>query len=174
LVRFLRLAALVAGLAVIAGLSAYGLHRNSDAATEAVRQLTEDTLIGADGAPLNIASLRGKVVLVNFWATWCTPCKEEIPLLAQMQSDLGGSGLQIVGIAIDNPDKVRQFIPSSPINYTVAVASMDALNLIRGLGDDAGALPYSVILDRSGKLVASKLGAYHREELRSTLDPLLR
>lgn len=166
----------LAGAAALAGGVAGWLYwrRAEEApADDAVRQLMESPLSGVDGAPIAIQGWRGKVVLVNFWATWCVPCKEEIPLLAQAQKDLGPSGLQVLGIALDSADKVREYLPRSPINYAVAVTGMEALGLIRELGDEAAALPFSVVLDRSGKVVERKLGAFHRDELLATLQRAL-
>ena len=166
----------VAAVAIVAGLSAGLLYRHATQSVEdsAVRQLGEYPLEGSDGRPIRVAAWRGKVVVVNFWATWCVPCKEEIPLLAKAQTDFGGRGVQVVGIALDSPDKVRQYLPSSPINYAVAVTGMDALNLVRDLGDEVGALPYSVVLDRSGGLIERKLGAFHHDELFGLLEHALK
>jgi thiol-disulfide isomerase/thioredoxin len=166
----------VAAVAVAAGLVAGLLYHRGTKAVEssAVRQLTETPMSGTDGKPISIGAWRGKVVLVNFWATWCAPCKEEIPLLAKFQTDFGSRGLQVVGVALDNPDKVRDYVPGSPINYAVAVTGMDALTMVRDLGDDIGALPFSVILDRSGHVIERKLGAFHHDELLAILERALR
>jgi thiol-disulfide isomerase/thioredoxin len=172
------LVAAFAGVAVMAGIAAGWLYWRGPAPAapenDAVRELRESPLAGIDGAPISIDAWRGKVVLVNFWATWCVPCKEEIPLLAQAQKDLGPRGLQVVGVALDSADKVREYLPHSPINYAVAITGMEALGLIRDLGDDAAALPFSVVLDRSGQLVVHKLGPFHRDELQAALQRALR
>lgn len=170
------LIAAVAAAAVLAGVWASWsfFYKSPQPDDGAVRDLITSNFSGLDGTPVRINTWQGKVVLVNFWATWCVPCMEEIPLLAQMQKEYGGRGLQVVGIALDSSEKVQQYVPKSPINYVVGITGMDALVLVQKLGDDAAALPYSVILDRSGKVVQRKLGAFHHDELIKVLNQAVR
>jgi len=116
----------------------------------------------------------GKVLVCNFWATWCAPCREEIPLLIAAQGKYGPRGVEIVGIAIDNAVKVRQFSASFNISYPVLLADAGGLDLMRQLGNSSGGLPYTVIADRRGALVHRKLGALKAGELDQMLGPLTR
>lgn len=125
------------------------------------------------GRPRRIAEWRGKVVAVNFWATWCAPCREEIPLFMEVRREQAAKGLEIVGIAIDNADKVAEYARTMSISFPVLVADGSGLDLIRKLGNASGGLPYTVFLDRDGRVTGSKLGAFQRPELEAQLSRLL-
>jgi thiol-disulfide isomerase/thioredoxin len=125
-----------------------------------------------DGQPRRLAEWQGRALVCNFWATWCAPCREEIPLLIAARQKYGPSGIEIVGIAIDNGAKVREYAASFNISYPVLLAEADGLDLMRQLGNSAGGLPYTVIADRRGGLVHRKLGALKQAELDGFLEPL--
>jgi len=125
------------------------------------------------GKPRRIAEWRGKVVAVNFWATWCAPCREEIPLFMEVRRERASQGFEVVGIAIDNADKVAEYARNASISYPVLIADGSGLNLIRKLGNASGGLPYTAFLDRAGLPVRSKLGALKRLELDALLSELL-
>jgi thiol-disulfide isomerase/thioredoxin len=126
-----------------------------------------------DGRSRRLLDWRGQVVAVNFWATWCAPCREEVPLFVAAKQQYASQGFEVVGIAIDHGDKVRDFAANYKINYPVLIAGGEAIELMRGLGNRAGALPYTVLLDRSGGVAAKRLGALHKEELRHVVEGLL-
>lgn len=117
---------------------------------------------------------KGKVAVVNFWATWCEPCREEIPLLISVSDKFAASGVKVVGIAIDTVAKIGEFVTKFGITYQTLVGDARALDLLRQLGNQAGALPYSVVLDRSGAVASRKLGAYRPGELEGVLADILR
>jgi thiol-disulfide isomerase/thioredoxin len=126
------------------------------------------------GRPRAIAEWRGRVLVLNFWATWCAPCREEIPLLMKTGLKYQASGLEVVGIAIDNGAKVGEYARNMQISYPILLAEAEGLDLMRKLGNSAGGLPYTVIVDRQGAVLQRKLGAYKAPELEATLAPLLR
>jgi len=126
-----------------------------------------------DSKPQAIEQWRGKVLVVNFWATWCGPCREEIPEFIKAQERLGPKGLQIVGIAIDQPDKVRPYSADMKINYPILVGDSDGIELARRAGNRLGGLPFTVVLDRNGKAVQSHLGPLNRQKLEAIVLPLL-
>lgn len=127
-----------------------------------------------DGQARRLRDWRGKVVVVNFWATWCEPCREEIPVLIRVSQTYADKDVQLVGIAIDTVAKIREFAAKYSIPYVSLVGDARALDLLRGLGNTAGALPFSVVLDRSGAVASRKLGAYKEGELDTVLAGVLR
>ena len=126
-----------------------------------------------DGQPLSNDALLGRVVLVNFWATWCAPCREEMPEFIKAQKDFGAQGLQIVGIAIDSADKVRPFATEIGLNYPTLIGGFGAMELSRTLGNGVMALPFTVVLDRKGGIAHTQLGILKPERLASLMRQLL-
>jgi thiol-disulfide isomerase/thioredoxin len=120
--------------------------------------LTRTPFRDLQGAAVTLEHWRGQVVVVNFWATWCPPCREEIPGLIDVQRKQGPNGAQIVGIAVDSPDKTREYAANVGINYPTLIGGMETIDLVRALGNKSGGLPFTVILDRSGKVADTHLG----------------
>ncbi|MHB8623194.1 MAG: TlpA family protein disulfide reductase [Sulfuricaulis sp.] len=131
------------------------------------------TLPDLDGKPQSLNNWRGKVIVINFWATWCPPCREEIPLLVALQKKYSSGDLQIIGVAVDNKTAVMLYRQSAGINYPVLIGNDDTMDLIAQYGNHTGSIPYSVIIDRSGSVVVRKLGAFSKLELNSLIAPLL-
>lgn len=125
------------------------------------------------GKPVTIAAWPDKVLVINFWATWCAPCRREIPGLISIQGKHAANGVQVVGIAVDQVDKVREYAKEIGINYPILIAGMEGATLARELGNKTGALPFTIVMDRGGKLVKSHLGLITEEELETLLGPLL-
>jgi len=126
-----------------------------------------------DGKPHAMAQWRGKVLVINFWATWCAPCREEIPALMNVQHKLASKGVQFVGIAVDNAAKVREYADELRIDYALLIGSVETLSWSRDLGNRAGVLPFTLVLDRSGKLAYAHAGAVTEDLLGKVLTPLL-
>lgn len=131
------------------------------------------TLRTLDGEAQTLNGLRGKILVINYWATWCEPCREEIPLFVRLQQEYAGKGVQFVGIAVDQADKVRGFAQEFNINYPLLIAGLDAVELSRKAGNKAGVLPYTLVLDRTGKIAASLVGGISEARMRAQLAPLL-
>jgi peroxiredoxin len=125
-----------------------------------------------EGRMRRLLDWRGKVLLCNFWATWCAPCREEVPILVAAKLEWAAYGLEVVGIGIDSADKIREFSITHKINYPVLVADASALGLVRKLGNPAGGLPYTVVLDATGSVVRRHLGAFSGPDLRKALESL--
>ena len=138
----------------------------------AVRALLATPLPDLTGRKQALESWRGKVVVVNFWATWCAPCREEIPEFVRMQERYGSRGLQFVGVAIDVPDKVSAFARELGINYPLLVAGLDTLALMREAGNRAGVLPFTLVLDRQGNVVSRHPGGLDEAKLGPVVQPL--
>ncbi|MDE2299520.1 MAG: TlpA family protein disulfide reductase, partial [Burkholderiales bacterium] len=123
----------------------------------------EFTVTDADRT-VALKDLRGKVVVLNFWATWCPPCVREMPLLDRFSHEQRTAGWQVLGLAIDHRDPVLEFLSRRPVGYPIGLAGADGVGLARSLGNAQGALPFSVIFDRAGTIVDRKLGAIQPED----------
>ena len=165
--------AVVAVSALAAGYLLYPWNRGVTPDTGNVAQLMAATLPDMAGKPQALAQWRGKVMVVNFWATWCAPCLEEIPEFVRMQERFGPRGLQFVGIAIDNADKVREFAARFRMNYPVLVGEIEAIELVRTAGNERGGLPFTVIVDREGRLIGTELGGLNEQRLTAIIEPAL-
>ncbi len=117
-----------------------------------------------DGKVHSVSEWDGKVLVLNFWAPWCTPCKKEIPVFNDLQEKFADQGLQFVGLAVDTPDEVKNFLKKMPLNYPTLVGEDDAMDIARIYGNNIGALPYTVIIDRSGKIVFTRKGDMKKAE----------
>jgi thiol-disulfide isomerase/thioredoxin len=127
-------------------------------------KLPDFSLKDLSGKPTSVASWSGKSLVINFWATWCAPCRREMPLLKTLAADWAGRDLAILGIAVDDPDKVRAFASRSSIGYPVLIGEQDALDVAAKFGMTSPALPFTVFVDRRGEVVALFLGELHRPQ----------
>lgn len=134
---------------------------------------TPFALHDVDGTVHHMEDWKGKVIVLNFWATYCPPCREEIPVFSAVQKQYRGDGLQIIGVAIDKAQQVKDFRNTLRVNYPLLIGGHEGLQLLSKYGDVAGLLPYSVVIDRNGRVRATKLGAYTRAELERAVKPLL-
>jgi thiol-disulfide isomerase/thioredoxin len=150
-----------------------GVDRSDDADPDAAAALRELSLADLQGRQQALAQWRGKVLVVNFWATWCQPCREEIPGLLRIEREQAGKNLQMVGIAVDNADNVKQFAQQFKIDYPLLVGGLDVLEISRRLGNRAGGLPFTVVMDSGGNLVKTHLGQISEKDLGQVLAPLL-
>ena len=165
--------AAVAALALAAGLY-FGIEQRAGAPDPAaVSALTSVDLPDLAGSRATLERWRGKVIVVNFWASWCPPCREEIPGLVRIQQKFAANGLQVVGIAVDSVDKSRQAAGEMGISYPVLVAEVQIIDVTRRLGNRAGGLPFTVVLDRQGRLVTTHLGLLSEAQLERLVTPLL-
>ena len=112
----------------------------------------EFAMVDLDGQTRNIKDWDGKVILLNFWATWCPPCLSEIPGFIELQEQYGDQGFQVIGIAVDNDEAVRDYVNEVKINYPIMVSEFEATELASRYGNRIGALPYSVIINREGEI----------------------
>ena len=112
-----------------------------------------------------MGAFRQQPLLLNFWATWCPPCVSELPLLDRFHRARSGSGWQVIGLAVDKLVPVRDFLRQHPIGFPVGLAGLDGIELARQLGNGGGALPFTAVFDRSGKIVRRKLGVIEPADL---------
>jgi thiol-disulfide isomerase/thioredoxin len=165
----------IGGLAAGAGYLSHLLRmgRLDPVVPDSGQNILNARLTGMDGSLQNLSTYKGHVLIVNFWATWCAPCREEIPLFVRLQQEFAVKSVQFIGIAIDQVDKVRIFADEFRINYPLLIGSMDALEISRKAGNKAGVLPYTVVLDRTGRISATLVGGISEARMREVLRPLL-
>ncbi len=127
------------------------------------------TLTDLSGKPVSLADFRGKVVILDFWATWCPPCKKEIPDFVELQKQYGSKGLQVVGIALDQPDKVMAFTQQNGINYPVLLGN----EAITGTYGGIDGIPTTFIIDKKGKIINRFEGFRPRDVFETEIKKLL-
>ena len=158
----------VATLAAAAGVTvAWRRH-----AAQAVPQEDLNTVWTAEfdtpkGETLKLADFRGKPLVLNFWATWCPPCVEEMPLLDAFFRQNSANGWQVIGLAIDQPSLVKRFMGQFPVDYPIALGGMNGSELGRLLGNAQGGLPFTVVFDAAGNVKVQKLGKLSADEIKS-------
>ncbi|MDP1740431.1 TlpA disulfide reductase family protein [Polaromonas sp.] len=118
-----------------------------------------------DGASLALASFSGKPLLVNFWATWCPPCVEELPLIDRFHTENRDRKWQVLGLAVDQPSAVRTWLQRKPLGFPVVMAGLQGTELSKSLGNLAGGLPFTVVFGASGQLLHRKSGQVSSEDL---------
>jgi thiol-disulfide isomerase/thioredoxin len=123
--------------------------------------------------PQALKQWQGKVLVLNFWATWCPPCREEMPELTAMQQQYKNQNLMIIGLSTDDLEQTKKFIKTAPVSYPILAGDTAAMNLAETLGNDRGILPYTVIVDANGAVVKTFFGRVNQQLLEKTIIPLL-
>lgn len=118
------------------------------------------------GGSMRMAALRGKPLVLNFWATWCPPCLDELPLISGFFQQKSSSGWQVLGLAVDQLEPVKHFLSRSPVTFPVVMAGMSGIELSRSLGNLSGALPFTVVLGSNGRVSYRKMGKVTAEDMR--------
>jgi len=118
-----------------------------------------------EGGTLRMDALRGKPVLLNFWATWCPPCVEELPLLSNFSRENSAKGWQVLGLAVDQLAPVKRFLAQSPVAFSVGMAGMAGVEMSKSLGNLSGSLPFTVVLGSDGLVAHRKMGRISPEDL---------
>lgn len=156
----------VAGSALAAGATAAWLRHSTNSSGD---QLGTDfwslRFEQPSGGELSMDSLRGAPLLLNFWATWCPPCIREMPLLDDFARQHQGVGWRVVGLAIDSPSPVREFLAKRPVSFAIGLAGLGGSELGGRLGNPSGSLPFTVVIGRDARVIDRKLGAIKPEDL---------
>ena len=145
----------------------------TDTSSPIGKQRPEFSLADLQGKVHDIKEWDGKVLVINFWATWCPPCRKELPAFVELQEKYAAKGLQFVGVAVDTPQNVSDFVDTYGVNYPMLVAELEAIDIGKKYGNRFGALPYTVIVDRSGKIVFVHRGELPKEIAEKSILPLL-
>ncbi|ATF85530.1 MULTISPECIES: TlpA family protein disulfide reductase [Burkholderia] len=174
--------AVVAAVAIAGGLAAGHWVRgdvfesSAQAATakaaDPVAALWAASVTDTEGKPQSLANFKGQKVVVNFWASWCGPCVQEMPELVQLSHEYKSRGIRFVGVAVDSDKNVQAFLQKVKVDYPVVVSGYAGADLARNFGNTAGALPFTVVIDANGRVRVTKLGQIQVGELKKTLDTL--
>ena len=173
-------------IALVAGSGGYLLQRQSDSGEKVASKppvisieevkglpLPDLSLVDMEGTERQFSEWKGKVIAINFWATWCPPCRDEIPHFVELQTEYGVKGLQFIGIALHTAEEITDFVNEFNVNYPSLVGRDDVVKAARQLGNDIGALPYTVIVDRDGIIQFVRRGPLSMEEAERVITSLL-
>ena len=160
-------------LALLAGvLTSQWIHKTGLASDPAVKAFFANSWQSPDGKPVDTQKWQGKVLVVNFWASWCPPCVEEMPTLDKLQQEFLQQNVLFVGIGIDSSSNIKHFSEKHKITFPLLIAGMQGTELSRELGNQAGGLPFTVLLDGSGQIRHTYLGKLNMEKLRADIAGL--
>ena len=129
------------------------------------------TLTDLEGRAHALSDYRGRRLLINFWASWCVPCVEEMPALNRAQEKFGDHAPIVLGIAMDEPDRVRTFLAAHPVSYPILLGQLEAPSTSLQLGDEREILPFSVLVDPDGRIIATHVGVLSHSQLNQWLAP---
>ena len=172
-----RRAWMVGGLSVAAGLAgalvAWQKFEPHAVMDEAVLNFWMQSFERPEGGTLLMQEFQGKPLLINFWATWCPPCIEELPLIDAFYNRNKSKSLQVIGLAVDQPSMVRRYLTQKPLSFPVGLAGFNGTELGRTLGNAQSVLPFSVIFDAKGRLLAQKAGKLDQADLEAWLKKVI-
>lgn len=157
--------ALGAGAAVAAVAGGVAWRVREEAPPPETASLWQRRFEQPDGGTLVLARLRGRPLVVNFWATWCPPCVKEMPELDRFHRAFAARGWQVLGLAIDRAEPVREFLARQPVGFAIALAGLEGSAIGRELGNTTGALPFTAVIDAAGRIRQRKLGETSFAEL---------
>ena len=161
------LGVLALGAGIWVALSRYQPTANTNRMPQALWGLPLPNL---SGNTQTLEEWRGKTLVINFWATWCAPCREEIPDLIAIRSEYAAKSVEVVGIAIDNAQAVQPYAQQMSISYPILIGEGSALEMSRALGNSSGALPYTVVIAPDGTILLRHLGRLPKSKLQAILD----
>lgn len=155
-----------AGAATLGVAGGWWYHRpTTDSAEDALHALWAQTFSGPQGEPVSMAAFRGRKLVINFWATWCPPCVEELPMLHAFHLAQQAKGWTVLGLAVDRVEPVQRFLTRQPLAFPVAVLGAQGLAVSQSLGNAAGSLPYTAVVGAGGQWVQRKLGRVNANDL---------
>lgn len=156
-----------------AGAAAGASSQPAAAALQVGERRPDFTLPDTEGVPRSVSEFDGKLLIVNFWATWCPPCRDEIPAFVRLQQDYAAQGVQFLGVALDRAEAVRAFIAEHAVNYPSVYGEHEAIALSKAYGNRIGGLPFTVVVGRDGRVLRMHQGVFEEAELRAVIDAQL-
>jgi len=148
-------------------------HSNNEYSTLSTQAFFAAHLPNENGLNQELSQYKGKIVVLNFWATWCPPCREEMPELSQLYDEYKNKNVVVLGLAVDELGLVKEFAQATPVSYPLLAAENDGMTLSLNLGNDKGILPYTVIINSDGRVIKTFFGRINKSLLSSILNPLL-
>jgi thiol-disulfide isomerase/thioredoxin len=146
---------------------------NTDYSALSTQALFASQLTNENGISQNLSQYKGKIIVLNFWATWCPPCREEMPELSALHTEYNHKNVLVLGVAVDELNLVKKFSQESPVSYPLFAAENEGMELGGSLGNDKGILPYTVIINTDGSVVDTYFGRINKALLESALLPLI-
>ena len=168
---------IICGISLVALLggifTSHWISQTGVASEPSVKAFFANSWQNPDGKSVDAKQWQGKVLVVNFWASWCPPCVEEMPTLDLLQREYQNQNVVFVGIGIDSPSNIREFLKKNPVSYPILIGGLEGSSLSKQMGNTQGALPYTVIINSQGKSSYTKLGKISEEELRKAIKSAL-
>jgi len=149
------------------------LHSQQPPQAQQAIALTEFSLPDLAGTSHSISEWQGKILIINFWATWCPPCLKEIPEFIELQSEYAQQNVQFIGIAIDDAQLVDDYLSFTDINYPILIASSEDRQLSQKLGNSINAIPFTIIVNQQSQIIFAHPGELSKQRIRELLGPLL-
>ena len=167
----------VGGLLLICG-PLFGINFINNSMRDSGRGISPASFYAAQfrnlsGAAVSLGQWQGKVLVINFWASWCIPCRDEIPLLIDTQRQFTPYGVQVIGLAVDAPQNINPLFREAKINYPVLIAEDNGIELAKRLGNRASVLPFTALIDRYGRVMFTTVGVLERQQLDADLRKLI-
>ncbi len=131
------------------------------------------SLSSLEGGKRSLSEWDGKIILLNFWATWCPPCRKEMPDFIELREQLKGKPFEVIGVAIDRAEPVQDFVDGIGVEYPILLAELEGLTIMREYGNQLTTLPYTVVIDRNRKIIKTFRAEVTKEEVLEVIQPLL-
>ena len=164
----------LATMALLTGCSKFDNSQSTLNGPQVTAKFFDAQFTDAAGKPVDLTTLRGKTLVINFWSTWCPPCVEEMPMFSEAQTAYKDKNVVFVGIAADQADNVKAFLQKNPVNYQIAVGGQPAFELSQQLGNRHDAVPFTVMINAKEGITSRHFGVYTRKDLDSDLAKALK
>jgi thiol-disulfide isomerase/thioredoxin len=164
----------LATMALLTGCSKFDNSQSTLNGPQVTAKFFDAQFTDAAGKPVDLTTLRGKTLVINFWSTWCPPCVEEMPMFSEAQTAYKDKNVVFVGIAADQADNVKAFLQKNPVNYLIAVGGQPAFELSQQLGNRHDAVPFTVMINAKEGITSRHFGVYTRKDLDSDLAKALK
>ncbi|MFM8797877.1 MAG: TlpA family protein disulfide reductase [Fluviibacter sp.] len=164
----------LAAMALLTGCSKFDNSQSTLNGPQVTAKFFDAQFNDPTGKPVNLAALRGKTIVINFWSTWCPPCVEEMPMFSDVQTAYKDKNVVFVGIAADQADNVKTFLQKTPVNYLIAIGGQPAFELSQALGNRHDAVPFTLMINAKEGITSRHFGVYTRKDLEADIAKALK